>query len=95
MDEILDIHKMQYEFMPGRGTVDAVFVLRRDSEKFRAKNKKLFFTFVELEKAFDRVPKEVIHFALRQKGVPEYLVNGVMSLYKGCKTVVSVEGELS
>ena len=51
--------------MPGRGTVDTVFVLRRLSEKFRAKNKKLFFVFVDLEKAFDRVPREVIRFALR------------------------------
>ena len=76
--------------MPGRGTVDTVFVLRRLSEKFRAKNKKLFFLFVDLEKAFDRMPREVICFALRWKGGPEYLVNGVMSLYKGCKTVVSV-----
>ena len=41
------------------------------------------------------MPREVIHFALTQKGVPEYLVNGVMSLYKGCKTAVSVDGELS
>ena len=60
-----------------------------------AKIKSCFCTFVDLEKAFDCVPKEVIHFALRQKGVPEYLVNGVMSLYTGFKTVVSVEGELS
>ena len=87
--------------MPGRGTVDAVrrlsekFVLRRLSEKFRAKNKKLFFTFVAQEKAFDRVPREVICFALRQKGVPEYLVNRVMSLNKGCKTAVSLDGALS
>ena len=80
--------------MPGRGTVDAVFVLRRLSEKFRDKNR-LFFIFDDLEKAFDRVPREVIRFALRRKGVPEYLVNGVMSLYKGCKTAVSVDGELS
>ena len=32
--------------------------------------------------------REVIHFALRQKGVPEYLVHGVKSLYKGCKAAV-------
>ena len=32
---------------------------------------------------------------MRQKGVPEYLVDGVMSLYKGCKTAVSADGELS
>ena len=31
----------------------------------------------------------------RRKGDPEYLVNGVMSLYKGCKSAVSVDGELS
>jgi len=29
-------------------------------EKFRAKGKKLYFGFVDLEKAFDRVLREVI-----------------------------------
>ena len=42
LGEVVDIDKMQYRFMSGRGTVDAVFVLRRLTEKFRAKNK-LFF----------------------------------------------------
>ena len=92
--EVVDIDEMQYGFTPGRGTVDAVFVLSRLSEKFRAKNK-LFFIFVDLKKDFDRVSWEVFHFALRRKGVPEYLVNGIMSLYKGCKTAFSVDGELS
>ena len=32
---------------------------------------------------------------MRTKGVSEYLVSGVMSLYKGCNTVVLVDGELS
>ena len=56
-----------------------MFVLRRLSEKFRAKNKKLFFIFVDLEQAFDWVPNQALCFALMRKGVPEYLVNGVMS----------------
>ena len=85
---------MQYGFMPGRGTAAVVFVLTRLNEKFIVKNK-LFFMFVDLEKAFDWVPKEIIRFASRQKRVPEYLVNRVMSLCKGCKTAVSVDGELS
>ena len=50
--EVADIDKMQYGFMSGKGTVDAVFVLRRLKETFRAKNK-LFFIYVDLEKAFD------------------------------------------
>ena len=71
-----------------------LLVLRRFSEKFRAKNK-LFFTFVDLENTSDQVPKEVICFALRWKVVPEYLVNGVMSLYRSCKTADSIDGKLS
>ena len=77
--EVVDIDKMQYGFMPGRGTVDAVFVLMRLSEKFRAKNK-FIFIFVDLEKAFDQVPKEFIPFALWRKCVQEYLINAIMSL---------------
>ena len=43
--EVVDFDKMQYGFMPW-GAVDAVFVLRRLSEKLRAKNKKLFFLYL-------------------------------------------------
>jgi len=32
-------------------------------ENFRVKGKKLYFGFVDLEKAFDRVPREVISWA--------------------------------
>ena len=71
LHEVVDIDKMQYGFMSGRGTVDAVFILSRLSEKFRATNKKFFFIFADLEKPFDRVPRAVICFTLRQKGVPE------------------------
>ena len=48
-------------------------------EKFRAKGKKLYFGFVDLEKAFDRVPREVIRWAMRRLGVEEWLVSAVMS----------------
>ena len=70
-----------------------MFLLRRLSEKFRAKN--CFFISDDLEKAFDWVTKEIICFALRRKGALEYLVNLVMPLYKGCKIAISVDGELS
>lgn len=39
--------------MPGRGTVDAVFNLKRLTEKYQSKVKKLFYVFADLEKVFD------------------------------------------
>ena len=38
------------------------------------KRKDLFYAFVDLEKAFDRVPRNVVRWALRQLGVEEWLV---------------------
>jgi len=43
---------------------------------------------VDLEKAFDRVPREVIRWAMHKLGVEEWLVLAVMSMYTGAKTVV-------
>ena len=36
------------------------FALRRLDGKFRIKNKELLFIFIDLEKAFDQVPREAI-----------------------------------
>ena len=43
---------------------------------------------MDLEKAFDRVPREVISCAMRKLGVEEWLVSAVISMYIGAKTVV-------
>jgi len=57
-------------------------------EKFRAKGKRLYFGFVDLEKAFDRVPRKVIRWAMRKLEVEEWLESAVISMYTGAKTVV-------
>jgi len=48
-------------------------------EKYGCKGKKFYFAFVDLEKAFDRVPKEVNRWALRKAGVDEWLGEGEWS----------------
>ena len=40
---------------------------------------------MDLEKAFDRVPREVISLAMHKLGVEEWLVSAVMSMYSGAK----------
>ena len=71
------IDEMQFGFMPGRGTTDAIFILRHLQEKHVAKNKKFYCAFVDLEKAFDRVPREVIWRAMQKLGVEEWILQFV------------------
>ena len=44
------IDDMQFGFMPGEGTIDAVFILRRMQEEYSAKQKILYMCFVDLKK---------------------------------------------
>ena len=55
---------MQFGYMPERGTIDAIFVLRRMQEEYHAKGKKLYTNFVQIEKAFDIVPSKVFEWAM-------------------------------
>jgi len=67
----IDIDDMQFGVMKGKGTTDAISIVRQIQEKFRAIGKKLCFGFVDLEKASDRVPREVIRWAVHNLGVEE------------------------
>ena len=58
--QVVSIQDSQFGFVPGKGTTDAIFVVRQLQEKYLAVNKRLDMAFMDLEKAFDRVPREVI-----------------------------------
>jgi len=80
----IDIDYMQFG-INGKVTTDIISIVRQTQEKFRAKGKKLYFGFVDLEKAFDRISREVIRWAMRNLGVEEWLVSAIMSMYTGKK----------
>ena len=52
----IEIDDMQFGYMKGNGTIDAIFMARQMQENFRVKGKKHYFGFVDLEKAFYSVP---------------------------------------
>src|SRR4029077_7892696 len=43
----ITIVEQQFEFRPGRGTTDAIFIVRQLQEKFLGKKKELWMAFVE------------------------------------------------
>jgi len=70
----IDIDDMKFGFVKGKGNTDAIFIVRQMREKFTAEGKKFYFGFVDLEKAFDRVTREVIRCEMYNLGVEECLV---------------------
>ena len=52
--KMAEIRKEQYGFVAGKGTIDAIFILRQLQEKYLENDKELYLVFVDLEKVFAR-----------------------------------------
>ena len=86
LSEITKIADNQFGFRPGKSTTEPIFALRMLQEKYRKKNKELHMVFVDLEKAYDRVP---IWWSLRKKRVPEAYIKIIQDMYEDCETQVT------
>ena len=89
------IDDMQFGFVPGRSTTDAIFTVRQLQGKVYAINKTLCMVFFDLEKSFDRVPSRVIWWALRKLGVKGMLVRLMQSMYENARCRVRVNCNIS
>ncbi|KAK3522813.1 hypothetical protein QTP86_002563, partial [Hemibagrus guttatus] len=85
--KVVEICEQQYGFMPRKSTTDAIFALRI-LMKYRDGQKELHCVFVDLEKAYDRVPREELWYCMRKSGVAEKYVRVVQDMYERSRTVV-------
>ena len=85
---IVNIKQNQYGFQKGRSTTEPMFCLRILQEKFREFNRDLHMVFVDLEKAYDTIPRDLIWYCLRRRGVPEGYIKTIPDMYENCSTKV-------
>jgi len=90
MREKVKIDNMQFGFMWGKWTTDAIFIVRQLQEKYIVKKIGLWMAFVDLEKAFHWIPRKVVWWEFRSPGVDERLVPLVESMYEDATIVLRV-----
>ncbi|KAK3571418.1 hypothetical protein QTP86_012056 [Hemibagrus guttatus] len=88
LTKVVEICEQQYGFMPRKSTTDAIFALRILMERYRDGQRELHCVFVDLEKAYDRVPREELLYCMRKSGVAEKYVRVVRDMYERSRTVV-------
>nr|GEX85362.1 retrovirus-related Pol polyprotein LINE-1 [Tanacetum cinerariifolium] len=71
----------QFGFMPGRSLVEAIHLIRSLIEKYRERLRDLHMTFLDLEKAYDSVPRELIWKTLVDKGTSRRYIKVIRNMY--------------
>ena len=85
----------QCSFCPGRSTTDQIFTLKQIFEKSWEYGKDLFACFVNLKKAYDRVPRDNLWKILQEYGVNGQLLRAIKSFCCRLEVCVRVNGKQS
>ncbi|KAK6742828.1 hypothetical protein RB195_010222 [Necator americanus] len=86
--KIVSVSLNQCGFVKDCSTTDAIHAVRILLEKHREKNRSVHLAFLDLEKAFDRVPHELLWMSMRSHRVPEEYVRWTKLLYAKPTSVV-------
>lgn len=85
---VTSVTKNQFGFMPGRSTTEAIFLLRQLMERYREQKKDLHMVFIDLEKAYDKIPWPVMWWALEKHNVPTKYISLIKDMYTNVVTSV-------
>ncbi|XP_073989088.1 uncharacterized protein [Rhodnius prolixus] len=78
----------QCGFRSNRSTQDLIFTLRQIMEKNIEYDKEVHLCFIDLCKAFDRVPRSMIWEILAKRNVNKALIERIKSFYRNCRNYV-------
>ncbi|EYC40022.1 hypothetical protein Y032_0632g876 [Ancylostoma ceylanicum] len=79
--DIVGVTRNQCGFGKNCRRINAIHAVRLLTEKHREKKKTVHLSFLDLEKAFNRIPRDLIWPSLRAHRVPEEYVKWVQLLY--------------
>jgi Reverse transcriptase (RNA-dependent DNA polymerase) len=92
--KLTTVSKNQFGFMSGRSIMDMIFLIRQLMERHREQKKDLYMIFIDLEKAYDKISRNITWWALKRKLVQTKYVTLVKNMYTNIVTYVrACDGE--
>jgi hypothetical protein len=76
--------------------MEAIFLVRQLMGRYREEKKDLHMVFIDLEKAYDKAPRDVMWWALEKHKVPTKYITLIKDMYKDAMTCVrTCDGDTS
>nr|GEV29750.1 retrovirus-related Pol polyprotein LINE-1 [Tanacetum cinerariifolium] len=82
------VSENQFGFMSGQSTTEVIYLLKSLMDKYRERQRDLHMAFLDLEKTYDSVSRELLWRTLRDKGTPRRFSKVIKDMYEGVKTRV-------
>ncbi len=85
----------QNGFRKGRSCADHIFVLSSIIRNRKAKGLPTYAAFIDFEKAFDRVDRNLLYYKLNNMGFNGRILDCIKNIYTDCKSGVNVNGHIT
>ena len=82
--------------MKGNRCSDAHIIIHNLIMKYCHKyNKKIYSCFIDLSKAFDKIPRDILLFKLRDVGITGKIYNIIRNIYSGDEACLKIDGKVN
>ena len=88
----MSIDELQTAYQKGKSCNTQIFTIRTITELARKRRIPIFITFIDLEKAFDRVRRTTMLQVLTEKGLGYNMLNALKNLYSNTKVTINKVG---
>lgn len=82
------INPFQFGFRQGKSTIGAILTLKLLAEKYVEKDLNLYTAFIDFQKAFDRVPHNMLFDILQEYNIPVKIVSVLKNIYGQTKGII-------